>query len=176
MSSSEGRILLTEICPGRPVEYIVMASFGGAVELWPPRLGGRWGVAAGVGFVRTSRDAAADLGGSQHALATSTDLWPITLGAAARWRLGGRWTGLAEAGGALVAIRSAVSFDGSSGEEWGRALGVRGSAGAALELPSWRARVRLEALLGWQEDAGMRSFRGSLGTVGIAVGMSHDAF
>jgi hypothetical protein len=147
-----------------------------AVEAWPLRLGGRWGASLGVGWVASSREEQLQLGAAPHAVETSSALWPIEATALARRPLGARLTGEAGAGLQAVRIRSAVELDGArTTEEWGWALGLHAQAGVALALPSWRARLRLDALLAWQDDPGMRSFRGSLATLALAVGMSHDA-
>lgn len=149
---------------------------GGELEAWPLRFGGRWGAALGLARAASSRQETAQVGPAAHALETSSALWPIEATALARRPLGQRLTGVAGAGVQAVRIHSTIALDGErTADEWGWALGVHARAGAALEVPSWRARVRVEALLGWQADAGMRSFRGALGTFGLAVGVSHDA-
>jgi hypothetical protein len=151
-------------------------SLAGALELWPSRLGGAWGAAAGLAFARSDRREGVRIGAGTHALASSSELWPATVTLLGRRPLGGRVTGLGGVGAGVVAIRSAVSLDGAAAAaEWGRALAVHATAGAAYELPAWHARVRLEAALAWQEDPGMRSFRGDLTTFGLSLGVSHDA-
>jgi hypothetical protein len=149
---------------------------GGEVEAWPLRLDGRWGASLGVARAASSGRETAQLGAGSHALETSSALWPIEATALARRPLGPRWTGIVGAGVQAVRVQSVVALDGErTADEWGWAFGVHGRAGVAWELPSWRARLRVEALFAWQGDPGMRSFRGALGTVGLAVGMSHDA-
>jgi hypothetical protein len=151
-------------------------SLAGALELWPLRLGGGWGLAAGLGFARSDRRESVRLGAAAHALASSSELWPATVTVLGRRSLGGRLSGVGGLGAGVVAIRSAVSLDGAAASgEWGRALALHATAGAAYEIPAWHARVRLEAALAWQEDPGMRSFRGDLTTLGISLGVSHDA-
>ncbi|HET8538328.1 MAG TPA: hypothetical protein VFL83_00520 [Anaeromyxobacter sp.] len=151
-------------------------TLGAALELWPLRLAGAYGLAGGIAFARTSRDEAAAVGGGTHALASAVELWPVTLTGLARRTLARRITGTVGAGAGIVAVHSTVSLDGgAAADEWGRALAVHATAGAALEMPAWHARVRLDAVLAWQDDAGMRSFRGSLTTLSVTVGVSHDA-
>lgn len=149
---------------------------GGAVEAWPLRFEGRWGASLGAGWAGSSRERQAQVGAAARAIETSSALLPIEATVLARRQLGARLTGVAGAGIQGVRIHSAVALDGErTADEWGWALGVHARAGAALEMPSWRARLRVDALLAWQGDPGMRSFRGALGTFGIAVGVSHDA-
>jgi hypothetical protein len=151
-------------------------SVGGAVELWPLSLGGAWGAALGVSFARDSSAAAPEVGAERLSLASSLELWPVTLTALAQRRVAPRVRVSAGAGLSLVPIRSVVSLGGDvAADEWGHALGVHATAGAALELPRRHLRVRLDAQVGWQEDPGMRSFRGALTTVGLSLGVSHDA-
>jgi hypothetical protein len=151
-------------------------SLAGAVELWPVRLGGAWGVAAGLGFARSDRRESARVGAGTHALASSSELWPATVTVLGRRPLVGRVSAVGGLGAGVVAVRSAVSLDGAAAPaEWGRALSLHATAGAAYEIPAWHARVRLEAALAWQDDPGMRSFRGSLTTLGVSLGVSHDA-
>jgi hypothetical protein len=149
---------------------------GAALEAWPLRLDGRWGASLAAGWASSSREEQAQAGAAPHAVATSSALWPIEAAVLARRQLGARVSGVAGAGVQGVRIHSTAALDGErTADEWGWALGVHARAGGALDLPSWRARLRVEAVLAWQGDPGMRSFRGALGTLAITVGMSHDA-
>jgi hypothetical protein len=147
-----------------------------AVEAWPLRLGGAFGLSLGLGRAGTSRDARVDPGGGVHVISASSELWPLEVTALARRRLARRLTGIAGAGARLVGIHGTVALDGHrTADEWGWAGGAHGQAGLALELPSWHARVRADVRVAWQQDPGMRTFRGDLGTVALAVGLTHDA-
>jgi hypothetical protein len=151
-------------------------SLGGALELWPRSLGGAFGAALGLSFARDSSAAAPEVGAEPLFVASSLELWPVTLTALAQRRVAPRLRAAAGAGLSLVPIRSVVSLDGQvAADEWGHAFGVHATAGVALDVASRHLRVRVDASLGWQEDPGMRSLRGSLTTVGLAVGVSHDA-
>ncbi len=149
---------------------------GAAVEAWPPRVGSALGLSLGLGRAWTSSDARVDPGGGSHVVSASSELWPIELTALARRPLGARLTALAGAGVRLVGVHGALELDGRrTGDEWGWAGGVHGQAGLALELRSWHARVHATVVAAWQRDPGMRTFRGDLGTLALAVGLTHDA-
>jgi hypothetical protein len=149
---------------------------GLGLEAWPLRLGGAWGVALAVGRAATSRDERAVIGGGDHALSAASAHWPIELSALARRPLRPRLTALGGAGVKLVRVHSELGLDGvRTADEWGWAPGLQATGGVALEVPSLRARVRLEAALGWQADPGMETLRGSMTTLGILVGVTHDA-
>jgi len=147
----------------------------GAIEAWPVRFAGAWGVSLGLARAASGREARAEVGGASHRIETASTLWPVEATALGRRRLSPRLAGIGGAGVRVVRIHSAVAFDGERTEEWGWSLGLCAQGGVALEVPSWRARVRVDALLGWQGDPGMSSFRGALGTFALAVGVSHDA-
>jgi hypothetical protein len=147
----------------------------GAIEAWPLRLGGAWGLSLGLGRVGTRREEGVDLGGSSHDVATSSVLWPIEASALVRRPLGPRLRAVGGAGVRAVRIHGTAAFDGERIVEWGWALGAQALGGLALDVPSWHARVSLDALLAWQDDPGMSSFRGALATFALALGVSHDA-
>lgn len=147
-----------------------------AVEAWPLRLGGAYGLSVGIGLAASSREDRVDAGATPHAVGTSSVLWPLEVTALSRRRLGERLTATTGAGGRLVGIRATAALDGRRlAEEWGWALGVHGQAGVALELPRWHARVGADLVLAWQQDPGMRSVRGDLGTLAVTLGFTHDA-
>lgn len=147
----------------------------GAVEAWPRALGGRYGVALGLARAAARRDERPLVGDARGAFEGASTLWPLEVTALARRALAPRLTAVAGAGIGIVGIRSDVALDGVRSREWGTAPGVHATAGVARELPALRGRVSLDALLGWQDDPGMRTLRGSMGTLAIAVGVSHDA-
>ena len=147
-----------------------------AIDAWPVALGGSLGFSLAIARVGSSRREQADAAGTLHAVETSSALWPVELSLVARRPLPGRFAGFAGAGVRAVRVHSTAALDGRRlSDEWGWALGLQTQAGVAYELPAWHARVRLDAILAWQEDPGMRSYRGRLGTVGFTMGVSHDA-
>jgi hypothetical protein len=149
---------------------------GAAVEAWPSGVGDRFGLSLGLSRLGSRRTERLDVGRSLHAVKTSSELWALEATALARRQLSGRLTGTAGAGARAVRVHSGVSVDGARvADEWGWAPGVHAQGGVAYELPSWHARIGLDLLAAWQDSAGMRSFRGSLATYGLALGVSHDA-
>jgi hypothetical protein len=147
-----------------------------AVEGWPFGVGDRLGLSLGLARVASGRTGRLELGGSLHAVETSSELWALEATALARRQLSGRLTATGGAGVRAVRVHSGIEIDGARvSDEWGWAPGVQAQAGVAWELPSWHARIGLDLLAAWQDSAGMHSFRGSLATLGLALGVSHDA-
>jgi hypothetical protein len=149
---------------------------GAAIEAWPLRLEGRWGASLGLSRAASSRSEQAQAGAAPHAVEASSALWPLEATVLARRSFSPAVTGLAGLGVQAVRVHSTVGLDGErTADEWGWAHGLHVRAGAALELPAWRARLRVDAVLSRQGDTGMRSYRGALGTLGVTIGVSHDA-
>ncbi|HEY6002905.1 MAG TPA: hypothetical protein VIV57_08515, partial [Anaeromyxobacter sp.] len=149
---------------------------GAALEAWPFGVGDRLGLSLGVARVGSGRTEQLDLGRSLRAVKTSSELWALEATAVARRPLSGRLTGTAGAGLRAVRVHSTVAIDGArTAEEWGWAPGAHAQGGVAYEIPSWHARIGLELLAAWQDSPRMRSFRGSLATLGLALGVSHEA-
>jgi hypothetical protein len=167
---------------GATVRAGALHAFGGftapyvqaAMEAWPAGLGG-FGLSLGIGRAASGRTEQAELGGTLRPVEASSVLWPLEITAMVRRPLSGSLTASAGAGGRAVRVHSTLLLNGvRTADEWGWAPGAQAQAGLAYELPSWHARVRLDALLAWQADPGMLSFRGALRTFGLAVGVSHD--
>jgi len=147
-----------------------------AVEAWPLRLGGRYGFAVGVARAASARDETIATGGTPRTVSASSSRWPVEATALVRLHLGPRLTFESGAGAGAVLVHSAVELGGvRAADEWGFAPSLHATAGAALALPIRRLRVRLDARLAWQDDPGMRSFRGGLRTLALALGLTHDA-
>lgn len=147
----------------------------GALEVWPARLDGRWGLSLGLGYAGAGREAGVTLGGSVHAVETSSVLWPIEVSLLGRRPLSTGLSAVAGAGARVVRVRGEATFDGERTAEWGWALGAQAQAGLAFAVPSWHLRLRLDTVLAWQADPAMRTFRGDLGTLALTLGVSHDA-